>query len=305
MTGNPTTLLDPAQLPVDPTTCKPVYPHQYLKVNTIFEVARAAGLRTAWSDKHPAYEVLSGPSGMGIQDLFTPEINSEAPTPGSPNDWTTDNALTMQFDSYKVHAILNEIDGLDHSGGNKAGTPAIFGMNFQTVSTAEKLPTSDGLTGGYLAGGTTPGALLARSLDYVDAQIGSMVAEIKARGLQRSTVIILSGKHGQSPQDPADLTRIPDGPILDALKCSLDRSPPREWRPRRIRHRRRRDAHVAERPVVRGHVVREDVPSRPLRYRQRRLRQPEAVHELGAREGVGGCRRGSVLRRARERPACA
>ena len=63
MTGNPTSLIDPAQLPVDPATCKPVYPHEYLKVNTIFEVARAAGLRTAWSDKHPAYEILNGPVG--------------------------------------------------------------------------------------------------------------------------------------------------------------------------------------------------------------------------------------------------
>jgi len=40
------------------------------------------------------------------------------------------------------------------------GVPAIFGMNFQTVSTAQKLPTSDGLTGGYLPGGTVPGPLL-------------------------------------------------------------------------------------------------------------------------------------------------
>jgi hypothetical protein len=47
MTGNPTTLIDPAQLAVDPATCKPVYPHSYIKVKTIFEVARAAGLRTA------------------------------------------------------------------------------------------------------------------------------------------------------------------------------------------------------------------------------------------------------------------
>lgn len=62
MTGNPDTVIDPAQVPVDPTTCKPVYPHSYLKVNTVFEVARAAGLRTAWSDKHPTHEVLDGPS---------------------------------------------------------------------------------------------------------------------------------------------------------------------------------------------------------------------------------------------------
>ena len=33
-------------------------------------------------------------------------------------------------------------------------------------------------------------------------------------------MIILSAKHGQSPQDPADLTRIPDGPIIDALNAA-------------------------------------------------------------------------------------
>ena len=48
MTADPRTVIDPAQLPVDPATCTPVYPNQYLRVNTIFEVARAAGLRTAW-----------------------------------------------------------------------------------------------------------------------------------------------------------------------------------------------------------------------------------------------------------------
>jgi hypothetical protein len=222
MTANPDTVIDPAQLPVDPATCTPVYPHQYLKVNTIFEVARAAGLRTAWSDKHPAYEILDGPSGTGVQDLFTPEINSDAPTPGSPNDWTTDNALTMQYDGYKVAAVLNEIDGYDHSRTSKVGTPALFGMNFQTVSTAEKLPTSDGLTGGYLADGVTPGPLLSRALDFVDAKIGDMLSELAAQGLARSTVLILSAKHGQSPQDPAQLTRIPDGPILDALDTAWE-----------------------------------------------------------------------------------
>jgi hypothetical protein len=220
MTGNATSLIDPSQLPVDPQTCTPVYPHQYLNVNTIFEVARAAGLRTAWSDKHVAYEVLNGPSGTGVQDLFAPEINSDAPTAGSPNDWTTDNALTMQYDGYKVQAVLNEIDGFDHSGTNRVGVPAIFGMNFQTVSTAEKLPSSDGLTGGYLADGLTPGPLLQRALDFVSRKVGDMLDEIRAQHLQESTVVILSAKHGQSPQDPAALTRINDGTIIDALDAA-------------------------------------------------------------------------------------
>jgi hypothetical protein len=209
MTGTPQDLINLAQLPVDPTTCKPVYPHQYLRVNTIFEVARAAGMRTAWSDKHPAYEILDGPSGTGVQDLFTPEINSQASVAGS--DWTKDNALTQLYDSYKVQAVLNEIRGFDHSGRTRVGTPAIFGMNFQTVSTAEKLPS-----GGYLADGVTPSPLLAGALDYVNAKVGQMLGELNLN----KTVVILSAKHGQSPDDPAQLTRIDDGPIIDALSAA-------------------------------------------------------------------------------------
>jgi hypothetical protein len=231
MTGNPTTLIDPTQLPVDPATCKPVFPNSYLKVNTIFEVARAAGMRTAWSDKHPAYQIVDGPSGTGVQDLFTPEINSDAPVEGASNDWTTDNALTQEYDHFKVQAVLNEIDGFDHSGRTRVGVPAIFGMNFQTVSTAQKLPTSDGLTGGYLADGVTPGPLLSRALDFINAEVGAMQAEIAKRHLEKSTAVILSAKHGQSPQDPAKLTRIPDGPIIDALDAAWQAAHPAATQP--------------------------------------------------------------------------
>ena len=83
--------------------------------------------------------------------------------------------------------MINEINGFDHSGTAQVGTPAIFGMNFQTVSTAEKLPTSDGLTGGYLADGVTPGPLLSRALDYVtprSAHAGQRDAGPAASGRQ-------------------------------------------------------------------------------------------------------------------------
>ncbi|HEU0317572.1 MAG TPA: alkaline phosphatase family protein [Solirubrobacteraceae bacterium] len=218
MTPNPLNVIDPAKLPVDPATCQPILPHQYLRVNTVFEVARAAGLRTAWSDKHPAAEALNGPSGTGVQDFFTPEINSNSPVPGL--DWTGQNSLTRQYDSYKVQAVINEINGFDHTGTTKLGTPAIFGMNFQTVSTAQKLPISDGKTGGYLADGVTPGPLLSDALDYINAKVGAMVAAINADGLAPTTAIILSAKHGQSPQTPSALTRIPDGPIIAAMNAA-------------------------------------------------------------------------------------
>jgi hypothetical protein len=231
MTGDPATLLNPAALPVDPTTCQPVYPHEYLRVNTIFEVAKEAGLRTAWSDKHPAYDLLQGPSGEGIDDLFTPEINSDAPTEGSENDWTTDNALTEQYDSYKVKAVVNEIKGYDHSGTEKVGVPGIFGMNFQTVSTAEKLPQSDGLKGGYEADGVTPGPLLRRALEFINTKVGTMLAALHGQHLAGSTTVILSAKHGQSPMNPAALTRIPDGPILEGMNEAWATAHPEDTEP--------------------------------------------------------------------------
>ena len=220
LTGQPRTLINPAALPVDPSTCKPVYPNQYLQVNTVFNVLHDAGLRTAWSDKHPAYEILDGPGGNGIDDLFTPEINSDAIGYAAGDDWTSDNAATEQYDSYKVKAVLNEIDGYDHSGTQQVGVPAILGMNFQTVSTAQKLPTSDGLAGGYVPGTHTPGPLLQRALGYVDTQLGAMAAELAKQGLTDSTAIIVSAKHGQSPEDPNDLTRIDDGPIISGLNAA-------------------------------------------------------------------------------------
>ncbi|RAN76300.1 phosphodiesterase [Bacillus sp. SRB_336] len=220
MTGHPETLLNPAALPVDPATCKPVYPHQYLKVNTVFEVAKRAGLTTAWSDKHAAYEILKGPSGKGLDDLFTPEINASTAAPFVGADWTTDNAATEQYDGYKVQAVLNEIHGKDHSGSKSQAVPGIFGMNFQSVSTAQKLPTSDGLAGGYLADGVTPGPLLSKALDYVNASVGSMEAALKATGNGKDTTVILSAKHGQSPMDPAALTRVPDNAIIAGLNAA-------------------------------------------------------------------------------------
>jgi len=46
-----------------------------------------------------------------------------------------------------------------------------------------------------------------------------MDEEIHAQGLSDSTAIILSAKHGQS-QDPNSLTRIKDGPIIEAINTA-------------------------------------------------------------------------------------
>jgi hypothetical protein len=201
--------IDPAALPRDGAHgCTPVYPHQFLRVNTIFEVAKDAGLRTAWADKHPSYELVNGPSGHGVDDLFTPEIASTAPGAGG-GDWTTNVAVAEAYDDFKVQAILNEIDGTDHTGTTPLGVPAIFGMNFQEVSVGQK-------TVGYVDGRGTPSAGLADALDHTDASLGRMVSELKAQGMLESTLLIISAKHGQAPIDPGQ-RRIVDKGLVPAI----------------------------------------------------------------------------------------
>jgi Type I phosphodiesterase / nucleotide pyrophosphatase len=184
--------IDPAKLPLEktPTGCVPLYPHQFLRVNTIFNVAHDAGLLTAWSDKHPAYDLLNGPTGNGIDYLYTPEVGA---TVGG--TLITDSvALTEANDALKVRATLNEIDGMSSRGQSHPGVPAIFGMNFQAVSVAEKLPS-----GGYLAGGRRFSPALAGAMRTVSRRIGRMVAELRQRHLLAHTDIIVTAKHGQSP----------------------------------------------------------------------------------------------------------
>src|SRR5258708_13697621 len=74
--------INPAILPLDPMHgCAPVYPRNFVRVNTIFGVLHSHGLYTAWSDKHPAYDILRGHTPIGaannsVDDLNTPHINS-------------------------------------------------------------------------------------------------------------------------------------------------------------------------------------------------------------------------------------
>jgi hypothetical protein len=201
--------INPNFLPRDNTTCQPIFPHQYLRVNTIFEVVKKNGGTTAWTDKHPSYEWTNGPSGHGVDDFFGPEINSipvALPFPGctpvpavdnTPDDgWTTDFDNIKCYDSIHVQAVLNQIDGFNHDHSHHVGVPTLFGTNFQAVSVGEKLAA-----GGYTDVLGTPSAGLAGELDFVDQSLGKMVSELKKKGLYESTLIIVGAKHGQSPID--------------------------------------------------------------------------------------------------------
>ncbi len=219
--GQPLTQINPANLPLHLVdgACLPVIPHEFIRANTVFEIAKEAGLRTAWADKHPAYEILNGPSGHGIDDLYTPEINSIVPgqSDGKTGDYTTGFASVRQYDDTHVQAVLNEINGLNSLGTAPAPVPAIFGCNFQAVSVGQKLAKSGtfdppGLVGGYTDSNATPGNALAQQLDYVDQSLGRMVAALDQQHLTRSTLVIVSAKHGQSPIDVSTRVAVDDAP---------------------------------------------------------------------------------------------
>jgi hypothetical protein len=211
--GQVTDHINPANLPMRKvgSACQGVFPNQYLKndTTTIMEVIHAAGMRTAWSDKHPAYQIISGPSGKGLDELFAPEINSTSvlttapqlvPTPASGDDWTVNPVYTRFYDNLKVTAVLNWIKGLDHTGTTTVGVPAILGMNFQAVSVGQKV-TADG----YTDATGTPSAQLELSLDFVDSSLGQMLAQLDNQHLTQSTLVIVGAKHGQSPIDVSQL----------------------------------------------------------------------------------------------------
>lgn len=239
--------IDPAQLgrAVVGGRCVAVWPNDFLRTNTVFSVAHAAGLRTAWADKHPAADRTVAGHGTpnAVDDPFMTEINADVvpaslvdtrgrtvsfPHPnatGDPNGWFITDSVgnTEAYDQIKVDAILNEVDGRTSGGTGHPGTPAIFGLNFQSVSVAQKLVdpwlscvrsgNAPGCDPSYFPGGYQPGSLtftpqLRGAIRFVDGALGSIVGELRDRHLLASTEIILTAKHGQSPIDPSRLAKI-------------------------------------------------------------------------------------------------
>lgn len=209
--------LDPAHLPYRAGSCTPVYPHDYLHSNTVFEVVRDAGGYTAWTDKHPVYEILNGPSGHGVDDLYTPEIGGDYEGEQvKPADHITGSIQrTERYDAMKAVAVLNQIDGWSHDHSHRAPVPNLFGMNMQAVNVAQKLAGYADASGKLSAG-------LDEAMRHCDELLGQITHALRTQKLLDSTLIVITAKHGNAPIDRALLRHIDK----QALRATVEAAAP-------------------------------------------------------------------------------
>jgi hypothetical protein len=234
--------IDPKHLVRDPQLgCAPIYPWDFIRVNTIFSVVHGAGGYTAWIDKHPSYSMAAGPGGKGLDDYYSPEVSSNAiPLPGirtalgvacaplrdtvnAPYPWNQSFANIQCYDALKVHALLNEIAGKTHSGA-PASTPVLFGMNFQSVYIGQSVSEPGMGNGGYQSAAGLPSTQLLHEIEFVDASVGEIIGALKRSHIYDDTLLIITAKHGDSPIDPsryvADGTNTPATLLGSAIPYS-------------------------------------------------------------------------------------
>src|ERR1700691_6268416 len=214
--------LDPKKMVRDPQSgCAPVYPWNFIRVNTAFGVIHAAGGYTAWIDKHPSYSMVGGPGGKGLDDYYSPEVDSAVvplpgvktllgapcdpirdPAPAGTSAWNASFENIQCYEAIKVYALLNQIAGKTHSG-KPAVVPAVFGMNFQSVYVGQSVNEAGVAAGGYRNAAALPSGELVQEIEYVDTSIGEIVNALKNAGIYDDTLLIITAKHGESPIDPS------------------------------------------------------------------------------------------------------
>jgi hypothetical protein len=182
-----------------------VFPHDELKVNTVFEVAKAAGMRTGYIEKHPAYEIIGGPSGAGLDDFYAPESNAKVKLQnGALVDSSKGTRITKQldlsqaYDDLRLFGLFNQIGGHDAQRTYLTPTPAIYGMNFIALNTAQKIP------GGGISlddsGNEVVSPSMAGALSHVDASFYQILANLQGTHQASNTLVILTSHNGNSPR---------------------------------------------------------------------------------------------------------
>src|SRR5260370_37334096 len=112
-----------------------------MRLKNLLEEAKSGVCHSAWEDKPPAYDLVNGPSGTGVDDLYTPEVTNVGGL-----DNTHSVVCTAGNDFKKGHAMINEIPGLTHGRKTGPGVPLIFWKNIPAVSAGQRLVSDNAAT---------------------------------------------------------------------------------------------------------------------------------------------------------------
>ena len=138
---------------------------------TLFQSAKAAGLRTAFISKYPAYDVLDGPAtcsvygGIGVDNLQTPTFANFTGTP-------------EQYDQINFDAVRTEIQ----SGSTR---PNLFGLYAVAPNSSMKTYGIDS-------------PQVAQTIQFEDSQIAETVSILKQVGIYNQTEIAVLNDHGNT-----------------------------------------------------------------------------------------------------------
>lgn len=155
------------QLDETPKLPDGVKPTDLMLKPTLFQAARAKGLRTAFISKHPAYSILNGPTagGPGIDDFRGPEIA----------DW---KGTQSEYDAMTFGLLREQI---------LSGTPPdIMGLYALAPSGAMKTSGVDS-------------ADTVTAIKFIDDQIAQTIAALQIAGSYDDTVIVITADHGNTP----------------------------------------------------------------------------------------------------------
>jgi hypothetical protein len=182
-------------------SCEHIFPHDYLRANTVFEVARGNGLNTVYMDKHLAYEYLNGPSGLGLTQGFFPEIGAVASNLEA--QWAWEDLHWSGFCNVTAGHYVNGTGEIDFS---------LIGANFQALTWAQ----SNG--GGYANGSSWSdpvfGTNITKTLQRYDQKIAEFINHLESVGKLDSTLLVLSSKQGQSPVNETSLKHVSSDGLL-------------------------------------------------------------------------------------------
>jgi len=156
-------------------------PHDLLRVPTIFDAARAKGLKTAFISKHAGYEILQGPSGHGLDRLELPEMA----------EW---KGPFKEYDAKNFELLTSWIakDGFDVVGLYAIETN--YAMKDNGVAAAET----------------------RAAVADVDGQVGRLVDTLVAAGRYDDTVFAVLGDHGDT-DTPTGIASKGDGSVVGFL----------------------------------------------------------------------------------------